>query len=103
MKEYHIDSDTRHDIDDALHDLHEWLSVGRKLLLRMELSAKSLVGQRFGELVVTKKCDHFSITNDGEAYKPQWLCNCDCGVEILVDHLDLINNKITSCHGGDHE
>lgn len=103
MKDYYTDKNCRNDIDDAIHEFHEWLSLGRQLLLKMELSVKSLAGQRFGDLVVLKKIDYFSITNEGESYKPQWLCKCDCGTEIIIDHLDLTSNKTTSCHEGNHE
>lgn len=51
----------------------------------------SLIGQRFGRLVVLERADN---TNDGHA---RWKCQCDCGNITIVEGRYLENNRITSC------
>ncbi len=49
-----------------------------------------LYGQRFGHLIVITLAEY---RND----KNYWLCNCDCGHQIVVSQPDLKKGKVTSC------
>lgn len=54
-------------------------------------NVSSLVGQKFGKLIVLKLAEH----------KPKghskWLCKCDCGNYKVVDGVHLKSHKIQSC------
>lgn len=56
---------------------------------------KSLVGQRFGRLVVIERCgSRRSYIGDSRA---QWKCKCDCGRDTLVTGPNLRNGQTKSC------
>ena len=56
----------------------------------VETSVKDMIGKRFGKLVVKE----FGCI-DGEKYL--WLCQCDCGKEILVYGASLRSGNTKSC------
>lgn len=51
----------------------------------------NLVGRRFGMLVVLSRADYIHKN------KPRWLCNCDCGKEVIRVQSSLINGDTISC------
>jgi len=51
----------------------------------------SLVGERYGRLVVIERVD---VTDKGIS---SWKCICDCGKETIVRHGNLRNGHTTSC------
>lgn len=54
-----------------------------------------LTGQRFGRLTVIERVeDH--IYPSGKP-RPQWLCHCDCGNDIVVKSNCLLNEETKSC------
>ena len=55
-----------------------------------------LIGQRFGRLVVVKKCDDYHITKSGRKYR-QWDCVCDCGNTVVVTETCLKQGNTKSC------
>lgn len=56
---------------------------------------QDLTGQRFGKLVVIKEEEPIIKSNN----KPvrQWLCHCDCGNDIIVQHVYLTTHDTQSC------
>lgn len=52
-------------------------------------------GDRVGRLAVIRRADD-KITANGKSYV-QWLCGCDCGVEVLVMSGHLNEANTTSC------
>ena len=52
--------------------------------------AKDLTEQRFGRLVVLKR-----VANRGQ--KVRWLCQCDCGNQVVVDSSSLLSGNTKSC------
>lgn len=52
---------------------------------------KSLVGQRFGKLVVE------SYAGLNVLKKAQWRCRCDCGGEKTADAHNLVHGRTTTC------
>lgn len=57
--------------------------TGKKLV-------KDLTGQRFGKLVVKQRAG-------SQNNKAAWLCQCDCGNEIIVVSTNLIQQRTQSC------
>lgn len=60
---------------------------------------KKLKGQRFGQLVVLKRSEHFIVKHDGTK-KYMWECRCDCGAIVykLSEKLHSgENHSCTSC------
>lgn len=55
------------------------------------MTAKSLVGNRFGRLTVVSR---FVKPNDKN---PKWVCRCDCGNTSIVQGGSLKNGRIKSC------
>ncbi|MBQ4523550.1 MAG: hypothetical protein IJA10_11455 [Lachnospiraceae bacterium] len=56
---------------------------------------KNLTGQRFGRLVAVRRVeDHIQSNGKKEV---QWLCNCDCGGEIVVRRSHLQSGGTQSC------
>lgn len=51
----------------------------------------SLVGQRFGKLVVTERAENTSRGNT------RWRCKCDCGGEKIALGYDLVHGRTVSC------
>ena len=56
-----------------------------------EATFKSLVGQRFGKLVVVER-----VANNRFDHVCYW-CKCDCGGGTIVDSTNLKNGNTTSC------
>lgn len=54
-----------------------------------------LTGQRFGKLTVVKEVE--SITKSNGKSVRQWLCKCDCGGEIIAQHVYLTTGDVLSC------
>lgn len=57
---------------------------------------KSLVGQRFGNLVVLDRSDDYVCPSNGKKYV-QWKCRCDCGCEVVVLGTNLVSHSTVSC------
>lgn len=53
--------------------------------------AFELTGQRFGRLVVIKRAGRSASGN------LQWLCQCDCGNQVVVDSYRLRHRAVRSC------
>ncbi len=53
---------------------------------------KDLTGLKFGMLTVIKKADKSSSRG-----RVQWLCQCECGKEVLISTSDLTDGKKRSC------
>ena len=51
-----------------------------------------LTGKRFGQLTVLSRADNTLTDN-----RVQWLCQCDCGNQIVVRSESLISHKTQSC------
>jgi hypothetical protein len=49
-----------------------------------------LTGERFGRLVVVKR-------SDKKGSHPMWLCECDCGKQIVADGANLRTGHTKSC------
>lgn len=59
-----------------------------------EANSKSLLGQKFGRLLVLRQAEDYI----GENYsKSRWLCKCDCGNEIVVRSAGLTSGLTKSC------
>lgn len=59
---------------------------------------KDLIGERFGNLVVTKRAEDYQYVSKGELNcVPAWLCKCDCGNSIVVQGGNLRNGIVTNC------
>lgn len=54
-----------------------------------------LTGKRFGKLTVLKEVS--SIIKANGKNMRRWLCKCDCGNEIIVQHTYLTTGDTTSC------
>ena len=54
-----------------------------------------LTGQRFGRLVVLERAENI-IYSDGHT-RVQWLCQCDCGNQVIVRASHLTYGNIKSC------
>lgn len=54
-----------------------------------------LTGERFGKLVVLKEVDGI-IKSNGKNMR-RWLCKCDCGNEVIVQHTYLTTGDTISC------
>lgn len=50
----------------------------------------NLTGKRFGKLTVLK----YAGSNRGRS---QWLCECDCGNQVIVNQMELSHNDTLSC------
>ena len=57
---------------------------------------RDLAGQVFGKLSVLKECD-FICVGAAQKRRKRWLCKCECGVEVKVSELSLLNNNTKSC------
>lgn len=57
----------------------------------MHWRVKSLVGQRYGMLVVLE------LSQEKKGHEANWLCRCDCGVETSVLAGNLRRGRTTSC------
>lgn len=57
---------------------------------------KSLVGQRFGHLVVQERADDYVCPSNNKKYV-QWKCICDCGKSVIVVGSNLLNHSTVSC------
>ena len=55
---------------------------------------KDLTGQRFGRLTVVKLYSHATRKPWRQT---RWLCNCDCGNEIIVQNGNLHTGNTKSC------
>lgn len=51
-----------------------------------------ITGQRFGRLLVLCRCKENTSYN-----KPQWICQCDCGKQIIVAGESLKKGYTKSC------
>ena len=56
-----------------------------------EASYKSLIGQRFGKLIVIKRLENNRYNH------VQYLCQCDCGNTSIVDASNLRGGETNSC------
>ena len=57
--------------------------------------AKELTGQRFGRLVALKR-ETRPIGNSGQKHS-FWLCHCDCGKNVWVRTVHILNGRTKSC------
>lgn len=57
---------------------------------------KSLVGQRFGRLIVIKQAEDYIAPKNGQHFA-QWICQCDCGNECISSSNNLKRGVSTSC------
>lgn len=64
---------------------------GRKKMLR-ETRTKNLVGQKFGKLVVLEL-----LVDSNKFNRRLYRCKCDCGNEIVVSSMCLLNGHTNSC------
>lgn len=53
--------------------------------------ALNLLGMRFGKLIVIRRVENSALGNSN------WLCDCDCGCEIIVRGASLKSRNSTSC------
>ena len=57
---------------------------------------KDLTGERFGRLIVIERAEDY-VSPDG-SHSSKWLCNCDCGNEVVVIGKNLTRkNGTKSC------
>lgn len=56
---------------------------------------QDLTGQRFGKLTVIKEVKSI-VKSTGKSVR-QWLCHCDCGNDIIVQHVYLTTGDTQSC------
>lgn len=63
-----------------------------KLIKRNKMRLIDLTGKRFNRLTVIERS--YPNTKRG---CPRWLCKCDCGVEKIVNGIDLRKGKTQSC------
>ncbi|SBV91819.1 hypothetical protein [uncultured Dysgonomonas sp.] len=66
--------------------------IGRIRRKKGYLKNKTLVGVRFGRLVVLSKYKDSKYSGS-----IRWTCQCDCGKEIQINTGNLIYNKTKSC------
>jgi hypothetical protein len=50
-----------------------------------------LTGRRFGKLTVTRR------TKTQSCKKAKWLCECDCGTEVIVSGTSMVSENTLSC------
>ena len=50
---------------------------------------KDITGQRFGRLLVIERVDPNSIWQPKGAHRALWVCQCDCGKQVIVRGSDL--------------
>lgn len=62
---------------------------------KLRVSDDSMVGKRFGKLVVVERADNLMST--AGTVVNQWSCACDCGASTLVRGASLRNGHTTSC------
>lgn len=70
------------------------LTISGEQLRKGKLSCgceKSLIGKIFGKLKVIEQAENSSQN------EKQWLCNCECGKQVIVSSSNLKNQKIKSC------
>lgn len=60
-----------------------------------EMTYIDLTGQVFGKLTVIKRAEDY-ISPKGQ-HSTQWLCECDCGNELIVRGGNLTNGHTQSC------
>lgn len=65
-----------------------------KLERTSETHFQDLTGQRFGMLKVLKRVEDYINTDNGRA-RPQFLCQCDCGNQKIVQKESLMNGTIS--------
>lgn len=53
------------------------------------------IGKRFGKLVVKERAQNY-VAPSGQK-KPRWVCQCDCGKEVIVTGADLRTGHTKSC------
>lgn len=68
-------------------------NVSQNLSYELE---ESIVGQRFGKLLVTKLSNLYIKPSDGKREK-RWLCVCDCGGSTETSQRKLETGHTTSC------
>lgn len=56
----------------------------------------SLIGNRYGKLVVLRRGDDYVFEKSGYHLK-RYVCQCDCGNKTLTREKALISGKVTSC------
>lgn len=57
-----------------------------------------LIGKRFGNLVVIKRVEDYVYNSCGkEIRSPKWLCQCDCGNNVVVQGGNLRSGNTTNC------
>lgn len=56
---------------------------------------KDLTGQKFGRLTVVERAEDYVSPKGYKASR--WLCQCDCGNEVIVRKSDLISQRTLSC------
>ena len=54
------------------------------------------IGDKFTRLTITAEADDHIEPSTGRHYK-RWLCRCDCGIEKVIIHNNLVGKKSTSC------
>ena len=59
----------------------------------MQTTAKNLIGQRFGKLVVVARAE----ANTNAKQRAHWLCRCECGAEPVKLGKYLLNGNTRSC------
>lgn len=82
---------------------HDLLTELRKQINVIEKDFFSLIGEEFCDLTVVSRRDRLQTIDGHETYIPAWSCHCTCGVEITIDHTDLIDKTTTNCGGDLHE
>ena len=56
---------------------------------------KDITGQRFGKITVIKQGDR--VTYPSGSSKVNWICECDCGNEVITNGPSLRKGNTTSC------
>lgn len=51
-----------------------------------------LTGRRYGKLVVLER-----VKKSSTRHTSYWLCRCDCGIEKIIAHSNLISHHTRSC------
>lgn len=54
-----------------------------------------LTGKRFGKLTAIAEVEPYISPSGNKS--PRWLCKCDCGNEVVVQHYSLLYGKTRSC------
>lgn len=55
------------------------------------MTARDIVGQRFGRLIVLERAE------SGPNYAARWRCACDCGVAHVANHTQIVYGHTRSC------